>query len=77
MNQEENGKYAEEKISNTQESVLVDVAEIQRRYLPMSKRRIRKIILQYTRTVRIGNKIFADRKQVEQLLTDPDREHIL
>lgn len=62
---------------NTQEdSLLVDVNEIQKRYLPMSKKRIRKIVTTYLRTVRIGNKILVDRKQLEDFLSDPDREYI-
>lgn len=66
----------ENKVS-TQESLLVDIAEIQKSYIPLSKRKIRSLVQTYIRTIKIGNKIFVDRNQLEEFLSDPDRDHIL
>lgn len=60
----------------TEQSFLVDVNEIQRLYLPVSKKRIRKLISTYLRTIRVGNKLFVERKQLEDFLKDPDRDCI-
>lgn len=59
-----------------EKSFLVDIAEIQRLYLPLSKKRIRKMISTYLHTIRIGNKIFVERQQLEEFLKDPDRDCI-
>ena len=60
--------------NKTEQSFLVDVNEIQRLYLPVSKKRIRKLISTYLRTIRVGNKLFVERKQLEDFLKDPDRD---
>lgn len=60
-----------------QESLLIDIAEVQRCYIPLSKRKIRNLVQTYIRTIKIGNKIMVDRKQLEQFLVDPDRDHII
>ena len=62
--------------NKTEQSFLVDVNEIQRLYLPVSKKRIRKLISTYLRTIRVGNKLFVERKQLEDFLKDPDRDTI-
>lgn len=62
--------------NKTEQSFLVDVNEIQRLYLPVSKKRIRKLISTYLRTIRVGNKLFVERKQLEDFLKDPDRDYI-
>ena len=59
------------------ETLLIDIATIQQKYLPISKKRIRKICNGYLRTVRIGNKILVDRDELVAFLKDPDRDHIV
>jgi hypothetical protein len=61
---------------DSSKSMLVDINEIQEKYLPISKKGIRNIANKYLRTVRIGNKILVDREQLEAFLRDPDRERI-
>lgn len=60
----------------TEQSFLADVNEIQRLYLPVSKKRMRKMISTYLRTVRVGNKLFVEREELENFLKDPDRDCI-
>ena len=62
--------------NKTEQSFLVDVNEIQRLYLPVSKKRIRKLISTYLRTIRVGNKLFVEREELENFLKDPDRDCI-
>lgn len=56
-------------------STLVGITEITERYLPVSKRKARKFVSLYLDIKRIGSRIFVDRKQLESLLNDPNREH--
>ena len=53
---------------------MVGIAEITERYLPISKRKARKFVSLYLDCKRIGNRIYVDRQQLEQLLSDPNRE---
>ena len=56
-------------------SALVGVAEITRCYLPVSKKKARKFISLYLEPKRIGNRLYVNRAELEQLLADPDREN--
>jgi len=51
----------------------VSVDDIQREYLPISKKRIRAFVRIYLPMKLIGSRIFTDREALEQLLADPDR----
>ena len=46
----------------------VDVNEIQEKYLPISKKAIRKLIKENLDTVRYGKKLLVERKQLEDYL---------
>ena len=61
-------------MENKNETSMVGITEITQRYLPVSKRKARKFVSLYLETKRIGHRIFVDRSQLEQLLSDPDRE---
>lgn len=61
---------------NEEQTRFVDISEIQRLYLPLSKKRIRKIVRLYLRTIQVGNKILVERRQLEEFLSNPDREYI-
>lgn len=50
------------------ESSMVGITEITERYLPISKRRARRFVSLYLSPIRIGNRIFVDRVELEQLL---------
>lgn len=53
---------------------MVGITEITQTYLPVSKRKARKFVSLYLDCKRIGNRIYVDRQQLEQLLSDPNRE---
>ena len=55
-------------------STLVGITEITTHYLPVSKRKARKFVSLYMEPKRIGNRIFVDRKELENLLSNPNRE---
>lgn len=57
-----------------EKSVLVGISEITRCYLPVSKKKARRFVSLYLDSKRIGNRIYVDRQQLEQLLGDPNRE---
>lgn len=50
----------------------IDIAEITRTYLPVSKKKARKFVLAYLNCKRIGNKIFVEREALEELLANPE-----
>ena len=52
----------------------VDICELVTCYLPFSKRKARKFVELYLTPKRVGNRIYVERAQLEQLLADPDRE---
>ncbi len=52
----------------------VDICEITKHYLPISKRKARRFVLSYLPIKRVGNRILVERSKLEELLADPDRE---
>lgn len=63
-------------VDDRDSSFLIDIATIQQQYLPLSKKRIRNIVTSYIHTIRVGNKLLVNRKQLEDFLSNPDREEI-
>ena len=55
-------------------SHLVDIAELTRVYLPMSRRKARRFVSLYLDCKRIGNRIYVERDKLEALLHDSDRD---
>ena len=60
-----------EKTDSTQ---MVGITEITERYLPMSRRKVRKFVSMYLDPIQIGNQIYVRRGQLESLLNDPNQE---
>ena len=60
---------------NQNNSAMVGIAEITRRYLPVSKRKARKFVTLYLEPKRIGNRLYVERAKLEELLCNPDREN--
>ena len=57
--------------------MLIDLDTVQRKYLQLSRKKIRNIVTTYLRTLKVGNKILVDRKQLEAFLSDPDRDYLI
>ena len=55
-------------------SILVDIGEIVDCYLPVSRKKARKFVSLYLDAKKIGNRIYVERANLEELLTDPNRE---
>lgn len=52
----------------------VDISSVVRDYLPISRRKARKFVELYCSSRKIvGGRIYVERKQLEQLLADPER----
>ena len=51
------------------------IGEIQKEYLPVSKKRIRIFVKKYLNAKIIGNRIFIDRESLEALLSSPDHRN--
>lgn len=75
--------HAQKKITIPQKVVVQDdfpryltIEDIQHNYLPISKKKIRKIVNDHIHTIRVGNKILVDRKHLEKFLENPPMLHI-
>ena len=55
-------------------SVMVDISEIIKNYLPVSRRKARKFVSLYLEPKRIGNRIYVEREKLEALLNNSERE---
>ena len=59
-----------------QETILrkyLSIEDVQREYLPVSKKKIRSFVKLYLNVKMIGGRLFVERESLENLLSDPDR----
>lgn len=49
------------------------IDDIQKEYLPVSKKRIRALVKQYLNVKLIGGRIFVERRQLEKLLSSTEQ----
>lgn len=61
-------------MAKEKQTAWVDISSIVEQYLPISRRKARKFVELYLAPKRVGNRIYVEREQLEQLLTDPERE---
>lgn len=54
----------------------LSVDDIQKEYLPVSKKKIRALIKQYLQVKILGGRMYTEREAFERLLSDPDRERL-
>ena len=52
------------------------IDDIQKQYLHVGKKRIRALVKKYLQVKMIGGRMYVDRDALEQLLADPEREHL-
>ena len=52
----------------------MSIDDIQKEYLPISKKKIRALVKNYLCVKTIGGRMFVDRTELERILGDPDRE---
>ena len=52
----------------------LSIDDIQKEYLPVSKKKIRVFVKKYLPVKLIGGRMFAERDALERLLSDPDRD---
>ena len=52
----------------------LSIDEIQKEYLPISKRKIRVLVKKYLPVKYIGGRIYVERDALDRLLSDPDRD---
>ena len=54
----------------------LNIDDIQKEYLPISKKKIRCFVKKYLPAKLIGGRIYVERQLLEQLLSDPERENL-
>ncbi len=52
----------------------LNIDDIQKEYLPISKRKIRVLVKKYLPVKYIGGRIYVERDALDRLLSDPDRD---
>ena len=52
----------------------MNIDDIQREYLPVSKKKLRAFVKMYLPIKIIGGRIFVERAQLERLLSDVERD---
>jgi len=57
--------------------LFLTVEEIQQEYLPVSKKKIRSLVKKYLPVKIMGGRIYTNRKDLEQLLNNPDRDRFI
>lgn len=59
-----------------EETVFISVSEIQKKYLPVSKKKIRKILNSKLNVKRNGNRILVNREQFLAYINNPDNVNL-
>ena len=54
----------------------MSIDDIQKEYLPVSKKKIRIFVKKYLPVKLIGRRIYVERASLERLLADPEREYL-
>lgn len=54
-------------------TMYVSVDEIQKKIIHMNKKKLRKFLYQYLAVKKIGNRLYVNRAELEELLHDPNR----
>ena len=52
----------------------MSIDDIQKEYLPVSKKKIRAFVKKYLNIKLIGGRIYVEREALEDILGDPERE---
>ena len=56
-------------MTNSTERKYLAISDIQREYLPISKKKIRELVKEHLYVKKIGNRIYVERVALEALLT--------
>lgn len=55
----------------------IEIKDVQRLYFPLlSLKKIRKIVTQHVHTIKVGNKYLVNKKQIEDLLCNPNTKFL-
>ena len=54
----------------------LSIDDIQKEYLPVSKKKIRSLAKQYLNAKMIGGRLYVERESLERLLADPQRNSL-
>ncbi len=63
-------------MSMTMKRKYATIDEIQKEYLPMSKKRLRGLVKRYLPFVSIGGRMFVEREALERLLANPEKKEL-
>ena len=61
-------------MANENKTRMIDIREVTLSYLPVSRKKARRFVSLYLDVTRVGNRMYVDRKKLEELLSDPERE---
>ena len=52
------------------------IIDIQKEYLPISRKKLRIFVKRYLDTKMIGNRIFVNRNELEEILNNPENQKL-
>ena len=63
-------------MSRNKDRLFLSIEDIQKEYLPVSKKKIRSLVKEYLPIKKIGSRIYVNRADLENILMNPDREKL-
>ncbi len=54
----------------------ISITDIQKEYLPISRKKLRIFVKRYLDTKMIGNRIFVNRNELEEILNNPENQKL-
>jgi len=63
-------------VSRNKDRLFLSIEDIQKEYLPVSKKKIRILVKEYLPIKKIGSRIYVNRADLENILMNPDREKL-
>ena len=54
----------------------ISISDIQKEYLPISRKKLRIFVKRYLDTKMIGNRIFVNRNELEEILNNPENQKL-
>ena len=63
-------------VSRNKDRLFLSIEDIQKEYLPVSKKKIRSLVKEYLPIKKIGSRIYVNRADLENILMNPDREKL-
>ena len=69
-------KRRKKSMDELQKCQYISITDIQKEYLPISRKKLRIFVKRYLDTKMIGNRIFVNRNELEEILNNPENQKL-